>query len=116
MSVDRGGFKFLAADGKLIEQAFDKALFALREQIHTDCNFFVKVDQGTLRDTSYTAHPQRMTIQVIWDTPYAKRQYYTGKPSHDVNVNASIMWAQKAADKYRADWGRLLQKGLGEEL
>jgi len=46
MSVDRGGFKFLAAEGKYVEQAFDKALFALREQIHTDCNFFVKVDQG----------------------------------------------------------------------
>lgn len=57
-----------------------------------------------------------MTIQVIWDTPYAKRQYYTGKPSHDVNVNASILWAQKAADKYRGDWARMLQKGLGEQL
>lgn len=110
------GFSFKAADSKLVENAFDKALFAAREQILTDCNFYVKVDQGILRDSAYMRHPKPMVIEAVWDTPYAKRQYYTGKPSTDVNVNASILWAQKAADKYRGDWARILQKGMEANL
>ena len=114
--MNRSGFSFKAADSKPIEQAFDKALFAVREQILTDCNYYVKVDQGILRDSAYTRHPKQMVLEVVWDTPYAKRQYYTGKPSTDVNVNASILWAQKAADKYRGDWARIIEKGMGERL
>ena len=110
------GFGFKPHSSEILVNAMGKALFAAREQILTDCNYFVKVDQGILRDSAYTTMTGPMTLACVWDTPYAKRQYYTGTPSTDVNVNASLEWAQKAADTYKDDWRRILEKGLGENL
>ena len=49
------------------------------EQALSDCNYFAKRDQGTLIESSQTASDVE-NGQLVWDTPYARRQYYTGAP------------------------------------
>ena len=109
------GMKFTAHKKADIDNAFKLGLFAAKEQILTDCNYYVKVDQGTLRSSAYTEE-NGDTLDVIWDTPYAKRQYYTGTPSKDQNPNASLMWAEEAAKAHKAQWLSQIQKGLRANL
>ena len=54
----------------------------------------------------------------VWDTPYAKKRYYTGTPSHDVNPQASLMWAEKGVNTHKKELDQVAQnafeKGMGE--
>ena len=106
---------FKPAPKSVVENAFSKALFAAREQILTDCNYFVKVDQGTLRDTAET-RTEEMDLFVIYTQRYAKRQYYTGTPSKDQNPNASLQWCEKAKQHFGKDWIKILEKGMRDAL
>ena len=105
---------FDAVKVETVNNMFEKGLFAVREQIKDDCNFYVKVDQHILERSAYT-EMDGDTLHIIWNTPYARRQYYTGRPSTDVNPNASILWAEKAAGQYRNDWAEMIQKAMTNE-
>lgn len=109
------GFVFKAASNQKIVDAFSKGLFAAKEQILTDCNYFVRQDQGVLRGSGRTAlHGD--VLQVTYNTPYAKRVYYVGHPSTNVNPNASLQWCQKAADTYGGQWREIIEKGMSNSL
>ncbi len=108
---------FTPPQKSVIENAWNKALYAAKEQIVTDCNFYVRVWTGAMKATSQTESIVRDNkLSVIWDTPYARKVYYTGTPSTDRNQNASLMWAEKAAKRWRDDWKKILEKGLKEGL
>lgn len=107
--------KFEAVKESKIKNAFELALFAAKEQIQTDCNFYVRVDQGTLRDSAQSSVSDD-TLTITWSTPYAKRVYYTGTPSKVPNPNASLMWAAVAERKHGKEWRKILEKGMGENL
>ena len=109
------GFFFQAASNQKIVNAFSKGLFAAREQILTDCNYFVRQYQSVLRDSG---HPEMQgdTLLITYNTPYAKRVYYTGHPSTNVNPNASLQWCQKAADRFGGDWQKIIEKGMSNSL
>lgn len=109
------GFFFQAASNQKIVNAFSKGLFAAREQILTDCNYFVRQDQGVLRASGRTDLKQDV-LEVSYNTPYAKRVYYVGHPSTDVNPNASLQWCQKAADRFGGDWQKIIEKGMSTSL
>lgn len=100
---------------KRIDKAWDNTLAPLSELILADCNEYVRVDQGQLRQSSATAS-DFVKGKLIWRTPYAKRVYYTGTPSRDINPNASLMWADKAKDNHRKDWEKAAQKLMDKEL
>lgn len=102
---------FKAVPKATVEKMFEKGLFAVREQILTDCNYYVKVDQHILERSAYTEMDGN-TLHVIWNTPYARRQYYTGTPSKDVNPNASIQWAEKAGAEHKKDWAAMITKAM----
>lgn len=80
------------------------ALAALR-----DCNKFCKVRTGRLKNSS---RANLSTGELIWDTPYAKKAYYTGTPDKSINPSASLMWAQKAAQINSGRWLRIVEKEL----
>ena len=61
--------------GLKVEGAWKESLFPLSSQILGDCNQYVKVDQHTLEESSGTASDLR-NGRLVWDTPYAKRQYW----------------------------------------
>ena len=107
--------KFVAASNQKIVNAFAKGLFAAREQILTDCNYFVRQDQGVLRASGRTALIGA-TLEVSYNTPYAKKVYYVGTPSTNVNPNASLQWCQKAADRFGDVWEKQIEKGMSNSL
>ena len=109
------GFFFQAASNQKIVNAFSKGLFAAREQILTDCNYFVRQDTGVLRGSGRT-DLKHDTLEVSYNTPYAKRVYYVGHPSTNVNPNASLQWCQKAADRFGDDWQKIIEKGMSNSL
>lgn len=98
-----------------IKAGIDKMIPAVTEQALADCNYFAKRDQGTLIESSETASDIQ-NGELVWNTPYAKKQYYTGTPSKDVNPNASLMWCEKAKDTYGGDWQKIAQKQFEEGM
>ena len=107
-------YVFKPVDRSVVENAFSQALFAASEQILTDCNTYIKHLEGALEDSSQH-HVNGLTLELKWDTPYARRQWFTGKPSQTslmFHPKASIMWAVKAENEYRNDWIKILEKGM----
>lgn len=115
MSVSVGGFSFTAPKKSDIDKALQKALFAAKEQILTDCNFYAREDTGMMKDTA-EAHVVGDSIEVSWKQPYSATVYYTGKPSRDKNPNARLMWAEYAADVHGAEWTEIISKGMDDAL
>lgn len=101
-----------------VNRSRDIGMSALGEQALKDANFFCKQDSGALIDNSKTESqliPDASgTIRLIWNTPYAKRQYYTGQPSPDKNANASMMWAHKGEEANKETHLAILQKAARE--
>ncbi|MEG2428887.1 MAG: minor capsid protein [Oscillospiraceae bacterium] len=92
-----------------INQKNDICLPILSEQILKDCNYFCKQDQGTLISSSLIASDFCKGL-LIWDTSYAKSQYFLGSANKKTNANATKMWCQKAYSEFHADWNKILQK------
>lgn len=94
------------------QQKFEnQVLPALTQQVIKDSNFYCRQDQGTLIASSQTASQPNKGF-IVWDTPYAKRMYYTGNPCKDVNPNASLMWYEQAKRRKHAAWLKLVEKGM----
>ena len=112
------GFVFQAVQKAVIENAFIDALRACQEQILTDCNTYVKHLEGALEDSSQHT-VKGLTLSLSWDTPYARRQWYTGQPSMTslmYHPKASIKWAEKAEVEYGDEWCKILEKGMKDKL
>lgn len=98
-----------------IKSGVEQMIPAVAEQALADCNYFCKQDQGTMIKSSETASDLKAG-ELVWNTPYAKRQYYTGQPSKDVNPNASMMWCEEAYNANKKDWNRIAQKQFEEGM
>ena len=107
--------KFTPMPKKTLKDACMQGLFAAQEQMLTDANYYVRVDQGTMRDSSYV-DKEDDGIVLVWNTRYARRVYYTGTPSKDVNRNASLMWADKAKIAHWKDWKKIIEKAVNATL
>lgn len=104
-----------SAVGARIKAASGVMLAKLSEKILADCNEYCREDQGTLRQSSYTAsEPEKGRL--VWNTPYARKVYYTGTPSPEPNRKASLMWCDKARDEHGAEWQKAAQKLFSEEM
>lgn len=80
-----------------------------------DSNYFCREDTGELERSSQKASDPE-NGDLIWDTPYAKKVYYTGSPSKDKNPNASIMWCEKAKDANKGKYKEMFQKIVNKEV
>lgn len=96
---------------KRANSLWDGNLYRLCSTIRADANEYVPVDQGTLRQSSYSASQLHKGL-IIWNTPYAKRRYYTGHPRRIINPNASILWCEKAKRLHRKQWDSAAGKSL----
>ena len=74
-----------------------------------DCNRYCKVDSGALKNS---AKGDLRTGLLSWNTPYARKAYYTGRPDRSKNPYASLMWAHKAARLHFKKWEDLVRKEL----
>ena len=81
----------------------------LCSQILRDCNKYCKEDTGTLIMSSLI-HSRLKEGLLIWQTPYAARQYYEIQTAYkDVNARASWRWCEVARNNYRDQWARQAQ-------
>lgn len=96
-----------------VKGAWDRSLYALSAQILQDCNEFVKYDQGTLQSSSYVASRLR-DGKLVWDTVYAKRQYWEIKTS--LTPGRTWKWCETAKKKHLSQWKDQAEKGLRDNL
>lgn len=89
----------------------DLAVYAITEAIIEYGNMYVREDQGILKNSALIASRPQDGL-AIWDTPYAKRMYYTGTPSKDVNPQASLMWAEKGVKTHQKELNQIAQNAF----
>lgn len=88
---------------------------AVTEAVVQYGNEYVRIDQGTMRDSSLIYSRPNDGL-AIWNTPYAKKTYYTGTPSKDVNPKASLMWVEKGVKAHAADIDKIAQKSFSKGM
>lgn len=98
-----------------LEMASAEGTFAVAEQAKTDSNYFVRVDQGQLKESAAAEHDGN-NAALTYNTDYAADVYMTGTPSHDVNPNATLMWIETAYKKFKSDWNAIMQKAFNRRL
>lgn len=92
-----------------VEGAFQKSLPILSEIILQDCNEFCKWREGALVASSLI-HSKPKDGLLIWQTPYARRQYWEIQTAYtDANPNASWKWCEVAKSRYFDRWQRQAQ-------
>ncbi|MGR3742116.1 minor capsid protein [Companilactobacillus sp. DQM5] len=78
---------------------------ALANQMLSDMNNEVPLRDGYLRNSG---HIERNSSQLVWDTPYAHRQY-SNKYRHP--RGGSDHWDKKAKSIYGKQWVEVFKKG-----
>lgn len=99
--------------GVKVTGAWNKGLYALSAQVLGDCNQYVKVDQHTMESSS-RANSVLREGKLVWDTPYAKRQYWEIKTS--LTPGRTWKWCETAKRKHKSDWQKIAEKALRENL
>lgn len=94
-----------------IEAANQEALVELGQQVLADSNYYCKLDQGMLISSSQNSSDLE-SGNIVWDTPYAQRQYYFENAHTDKNPNAQMMWFHKAKDVHCDQWITAYQKAF----
>ena len=95
-------------DGELIkvkiDNHFDNHKEMLAALILNDCNKYCKEDTGMLLMSSFI-HSDLKKGRLVWQTPYAARQYYEIPMAyHDVNSNATWRWCEVAKNNHLSRW------------
>lgn len=99
-----------------VSGAFKNALPLLCEEILNDCNQFCKMDSGTLIASSQV-HSRPQEGKLIWQTPYARRQYWAIRTAFKTeNPGATWRWCECAKQKNLAKWTRQAQKLMEDNL
>ena len=93
-----------------IQGTINSCMGMLANEILNDCNQYCKEDTGALIASSYI-HSRLNDGLLIWQTPYARRQYYAIPTAYkDENPNASWKWCEVAKSRHKDEWGRKAQK------
>lgn len=92
-----------------IDNAWSSGREMLCSQILKDCNLYCKEDTGMLIMSSFI-HSRLKDGVLIWNTPYAARQYYEIQTAYkDVNSKATWRWVEVAKQNHIAEWERQAQ-------
>lgn len=92
-----------------IDSTWKNGLEMLSSIILRDCNEFCKEDTGMLIMSSFI-HSKLDKGLLIWNTPYAARQYYEIQTAYkSPNPNASWRWCEVAKGRYKERWAQQAQ-------
>lgn len=92
-----------------IDNHYDNHMEMLASQILRDCNMYCKEDTGMLIMSSII-HSDLKKGRLVWQTPYAARQYYAIPTAYtDVNPQAQWRWCEVAKRLHSTDWERQAQ-------
>jgi hypothetical protein len=93
----------------VIDAKWQNGLAMLSAIILTDCNKYCKMRDGQLA-MSALIHSDLQKGLLVWQTPYAARQYYEIQTAYtEVNPQASWRWCEVAKQNHLAEWGRQAQ-------
>ena len=96
-----------------ITGAWKNALGPLSEEILADCNEYCKEDHRMLIASSLEkSRPQEGKL--IWETAYARRQYWDIKTS--LTPGRTWKWCETAKRRHLERWKQKAQKGLNDNL
>ena len=99
-----------------VQNAWEKGLPQLTEDIMNDCNQYCKEREGALK-ASAEEHSLPKEGKIIWQTPYARRQYWEIRTAHtDKNPQATWKWAEVAKRNHKSQWERQAQRGMEMNL
>lgn len=100
-----------------VEYAFKHGMGVLSNEILNDCNQYCKMDTGDLIASSYI-HSKLDEGKLIWQTPYARRQYWEIRTAITDNGNpkATWKWCEAAKKAHLKQWERQAQIALRENL
>lgn len=89
-----------------------RAQFLLDQQVAKDSNYYCPRDVGSLQDSVIPSAASGSGL-LIWDEPYARKQYYDyPNKSKDQNPNASMKWFEKSKKVCKSKWLKLVQNGF----
>ena len=92
-----------------IDRTFKDGMEKLSTVVLQDCNKYCKEDTGMLIISSLT-HSELDKGKLVWQTPYAARQYYEIRTAYkDVNPLASWRWCEVAKNIHGERWARQAQ-------
>lgn len=94
-----------------ISAASRRATEIVATQALKDCNDYCKHDQGILIASSLSSSELTKGL-LVWDTPYAKRQYYLDNTNNNINPNAQKMWCEKARTVKGKNWQNVYQEAF----
>jgi hypothetical protein len=113
----------------VVEQASDKALYALAEQMLADSEKFVPYSGGSgqsadgLRESGKVVKGEDKGIfYLVWDQVYALYQWFgiradgTHKVHHYTTPGTTKQWVEAARNKCGKRWHDILQKRFTEDL
>lgn len=92
-----------------VMKAWDKGLPVLSEEILADCNQYVKRDQNTLMMSSMI-HSRPKDGILVWETPYARRQYWEIQTA--LTPGTTWKWCETAKRKHLNEWKEQAERGL----
>ena len=104
------------AIGEAIELHVDGAQAILDATIIKDSNYYVPLATGVLQKTAITSTVLGSGM-IIWDTPYARRQYYGDNFDHSkqYNPNATSKWFESAKARQLSNWVKLVNDEYRKE-
>lgn len=94
---------------KRIGAAVHRAQMRLDQQVLTDSNYFCPLKTGTLQKSAVIGTVIGSGL-LVWNTPYARRQYYgvDFDRSKDPNPNACAKWFEAAKARKLEQWRKLV--------
>ena len=93
-----------------ITNTFNSNLGLLASEVLNDCNQYCKEDTGMLIASSYV-HSKLDEGKLIWQTPYARRQYWAIRTAFKtVNPGATWRWCEYAKQRHLQQWNRQAQR------
>ena len=96
-----------------IKDAWKSGLPALSEEVLADCNEYCKEDTGTLIKSSLI-HSKPQKGKLLWQTPYARRQYWEIKTS--LTAGRTWRWCETAKANHFDEWQAKAQKEFTDHL
>ncbi|MBO6300842.1 MAG: hypothetical protein J6N15_00195 [Ruminiclostridium sp.] len=91
-----------------MRQRMAAAQAALDAAVLKDCNYYVPLDSGALQKSAIN-HTVLGSGDIVWATPYARRQYYGTHLDHSRqrNPNATAKWFESAKARRLKEWVRI---------
>lgn len=97
-----------------ITGAWQKGLSALTTEILADCNQYVKRSPDhTMRDSSLI-HSEPEKGLIVWETPYARRQYWEIQTA--LTPGTTWRWIETAKRAHYPEWQEKAQRGFIDNL